>query len=68
MFASSPGRLAAEAAKAPGVPVFASGEEAQKVAIGQGAQRLSAVAVVAQAVAGEDRRLMQAVFALQAIE
>ena len=45
-----------EASKALGVLVFASGKEAEPVAVGQGAERFRAIAVVAQAVVGEDAR------------
>ena len=53
--------MGGEPAKALGVLVFASGKQAKQVAVGQGAEFLGAVAVVAQAVVGEDARLLQTV-------
>ena len=54
--------------EAEGVLVFASGKEAEQVAVGQGAERFRAVAVVAQAVVGEDARLLQTVLLCKAVE
>jgi hypothetical protein len=64
----TPGWLVAKQAEALGFLVFASGKEAEQVAVGQGAEFLGAVAIAVQAVVGEDARLVQAVLLLQLIE
>jgi hypothetical protein len=51
--------LTAEAAEAPGLPFFASSKKAEQVVVGEGAKRFRAVAVVTQALAGEDARPLQ---------
>jgi hypothetical protein len=51
-----------------GDPVFASGKEAQQVAVGNGAEGFRAVAIFAQAAGGEDRRTDLAVFDFKAVE
>jgi hypothetical protein len=47
--------------------VFASGKEAEQVAVGYGAESFGAVAVVAEAAGGKDRRADLAVFGFKAI-
>ena len=42
-----------------GVTFFVSGEEAEQIAIGQGAEGFGAVAIVAQAGGGKDGRSLQ---------
>lgn len=48
--------------------VFASGKEAQEVAVGNGAEGFGTVAVVAEAAGREDQRPSLAVFGFKAVE
>ena len=61
-------KAAGETVKASGVLVYASGEVAEKVAVGERAKRFRAVAYESRKSRGEDRRLRQAVWPLQAVE
>ena len=60
--------MVAEPSEVFGVLVFASGKQAEQVAVGQGAQFLRAVAVAVQAVVREDARPAQAVLPLQLVK
>ena len=59
---------AAETAKAFGLLLFASGEEAEQVAVGLGAESFRAVAVVMQKAGREGAPRMLAVFDFKAVE
>jgi hypothetical protein len=59
---------AAEAAKALGFMLFASGEEAKKIAVGDGAERLRAVAVIGEEASGKNARDLQMVFGFKAVQ
>ncbi len=51
----------AKAAKAFGIVVFSSGEEAEQITVSDGAESFSAITEVRQAVKREDVRLLQTV-------
>jgi hypothetical protein len=51
-----------------GVSVFASGKEAEQLAVGYGAESFGAVAIVAEAASGKDRRANLSVFGFQSVE
>ncbi len=55
-------------AKTRGVPVFVSGDEADQITVGNSTEGFGAVAVVAEAASGKDRRPKLAVFGFKAVE
>jgi hypothetical protein len=55
-------------AEASGVAVFVSGEKAEQIAVGNGAENLRAIAVIAETAGGEDGRPLLAVFGFQALK
>ena len=60
--------LTEKAAKAFGLVVFPSGKEAEQITVRDGAKGLRAVAVIAEAAGGEDRRPVLTVFGFKAFE
>jgi len=59
---------AAETAKALGFVLFASGEEAKKVSVGEGAERFRAVAVIGEETSRKNARSVQTVFGFKAVQ
>jgi hypothetical protein len=61
------GGLAAETAKALGFVLFASGEEAEEIQVGLGAESFRAVAVVGEEASGKNAGRVQMVFGFKAV-
>ena len=59
---------AAETAKALGFVLFASGEEAEEVSVGEGAERFRAVAVAGEEASGKNAGRLQMVSGLKAVQ